>query len=139
MKLNPLILKTIKFHTYSVYSFKTCHHSYILMKNIPIRRKIRVNALLLNYILFEKYNFTVDPFPIDFGIHTLAIFHISVTGNTKIILLASGKHYNFSIVVQSNCTCNIFLNKNVFKRKTSAAFRELRSQKNKIQPKPTHQ
>lgn len=49
----------------------------------PHKKEDRVSALLLNYILFEKYNFTVDPFQIDFAIDTLAIFHISFTGNTK--------------------------------------------------------
>lgn len=48
----------------------------------PHKKEEKVNALLLNYILLEKPNFIVDPFQIDFGIDTLAVFLISFTGKT---------------------------------------------------------
>lgn len=42
-----------------------------------------MNALLLNYILFEKPNFIVDLFQIDFGIDILVVFQVSFTGKTN--------------------------------------------------------
>lgn len=85
-------------------------HAIYYNEKYPHQKEDRVNALLLNYILSEKLNFIVDPFHVDFGIDTLTVFQISFTGKTYIILLASGKHHNFSKVVQSKCTSNIFLN-----------------------------
>lgn len=69
----------------------------------PCKKGDRVNALLSNYISFAKPNFIVDPFQIDFGIDTLFFFQLFLfTEKTYIILLASGKHHNFFIVLNPN-------------------------------------
>lgn len=59
-------------------------HAIIFISNAkyPHKKEDKVNALLLNYILFEKPNFTVDPFHIDFSIDTLAVSQVSFTGKT---------------------------------------------------------
>lgn len=48
----------------------------------PHEKEDRVNGLLLNYILFEKPNFIVDPCQIDFAIDTLVVLQISFTRKT---------------------------------------------------------